>query len=96
MSCSSADASPIRGSFVRAQFDYIVLLSAPAAVMVERLTHGGTVPMGKHPEEVARSLHFNETVEPRLRSIAHVEVDPRTPVDEILAAILTLVRALRG
>jgi len=76
---------------VSKQFDYIVLLSAPAAVMVERLADRESNLYGKHPEEVARSLHFKETVEPRLRSIAHLEVDASAPVDEVVAAVLRLV-----
>lgn len=59
------------------RFDYIVLLSAPAAVMVERLIDREGNRYGKHPGEVACSLHFKETVEPRLRAIAHLEVDAR-------------------
>ncbi|MGI8528948.1 MAG: AAA family ATPase [Geodermatophilaceae bacterium] len=73
------------------QFDYIVLLSAPAAVMVERLTDREGDLYGKHPEEVARSLYFKETVEPRLRSLAHLEIDASGPLDDVVAAVLRLV-----
>ncbi len=82
--------APNQGRF-HEQFDYIVLLSAPADVMVERLTERGSNLYGKHPEEVARSLYFKETVEPRLRSIAHLEVDTSVPVDEVVTAVLRLV-----
>jgi dephospho-CoA kinase len=75
------------------QFDSIVLLSAPAAVMVERLADRDTNSYGKHPEEVARSLQFKETVEPRLRSIAHLEVDTSAPLDEVVAAVLEFARS---
>lgn len=73
------------------RFDHIVLLSAPAAVMVERLTDREGNRYGKHPGEVARSLRFKETVEPRLRAIAHLEVDASRPLDEVVAAVLRLV-----
>jgi len=73
------------------QFDHIVLLSAPAAVMVERLTVRTSNVYGKQPEEVARSLHFKETVEPRLRAIAHLEIDTTLCLDEVVAAVLELV-----
>ena len=36
------------------QFDHIVLLTAPAAVIVARLATRTTNPYGKHPDEVAR------------------------------------------
>jgi adenylate kinase family enzyme len=72
------------------QFDYVVLLSAPAPVMVERLTNRKGSRYGTHPEEVARSLQFKETVEPRLRAVAHLEVDTSAPLDEVVAAIIKL------
>jgi dephospho-CoA kinase len=81
--------APNLGKF-REQFDSIVLLSAPAPVMVERLTHRETNSYGKDPEEVARSLQFKETIEPRLRSIAHLEVDTSASPDEVVAAVLRL------
>jgi dephospho-CoA kinase len=81
--------APNLGKF-HEQFDSIVLLSASAAVMVERLADRETNSYGKGPEEVARSLHFKETIEPRLRSIAHLEVDTSASLDEVVAAVLEL------
>lgn len=74
------------------QFDHIVLLSAPAAVMVARLTDRAGNRYGSHPDEIARSLEFKETIEPRLRAVADVEVDTSARLDEVLAAVLRLVR----
>jgi shikimate kinase len=56
------------------QFDYVVLLSAPSKVLVERLATRTTNPFGKRPDEVARVLGLLETVEPLLRRAAGVEI----------------------
>jgi dephospho-CoA kinase len=74
------------------QFDHIVLLSAPAPVLVERLATRTTNPYGKRPEEVAEVLHNQQTVEPLLRNVATLELDARAPVEELLESILDLVR----
>lgn len=80
--------SPNQGQF-HEQFDAIVLLSAPAEVMVERLTRRGG-DYGKHPEEVVRSLELKETVEPMLRAAADLEIDTSAPLDEVVEAVLEL------
>jgi putative protein kinase ArgK-like GTPase of G3E family len=46
-------------------------------------------------ELARRSLRCKETVEPRLRSIAHAEIDTTAPVDDVVTALLTLARAGR-
>jgi shikimate kinase len=84
--------SPNQGKFYP-QFDHIVLLTAPAAVMVERLATRTTNPYGKHPDEVARVLALQQTVEPLLRRGAGVEVDTRAPLDQVVATILRLVQS---
>lgn len=48
------------------QFDHVVLLSAPAAVIVERLATRTNNSYGKHPDEVARVLGLLQTIEPLL------------------------------
>ena len=73
------------------QFDHVVLLSAPASVLVERLATRTSNPYGKHPDEVARVLLLKETVEPRLRSAADLEIDTRAPLDEVVGRVLRLV-----
>jgi len=69
-----------------------VLLNAPAAVIVERLATRTTNPYGKHPDEVARVLYLQQTVEPLLRRGAGLEVDTSTPLDQVVGAILRLVQ----
>lgn len=75
------------------QFDEVILLSAPAEVIVERLATRTTNPYGKRPAEVARTLELIETVEPLLRRIATHEIDTSAPLDEMVASILRLAQA---
>ncbi len=73
------------------QFDHIVLLSAPAALIAERLATRTTNDYGKHPDEVARVLDQQHTVEPLLRRAAGHEIDTSTPLDQVVATVLQLV-----
>ena len=75
------------------QFDHIVLLSAPADVIVERLRTRTNNPYGKHPDEVARVLGLVEQVEPLLRRAAGHEIDTSARLDDVVATLLRLVRA---
>ena len=75
-----------------AQFDHIVLLSAPARVIVERLATRTNNPYGKHPDELARVLWHLQTVEPLLRRGASLEVDTSAPVAQVIETILGLVQ----
>lgn len=74
------------------QFDHIVLLSVPVPVLIERLTTRTTNPYGKHPDELAQTLEFVQTVEPSLRRSATLEIDTRAPLEEVITAILDHVR----
>jgi ribose 1,5-bisphosphokinase PhnN len=78
--------SPNLGRF-RDRFTGVVLLSVPAEVMADRLTHRTTNLYGKEPEELARSLEFKETVEPLLRGTADLELDAGVPLAEVVARI---------
>jgi dephospho-CoA kinase len=75
------------------QFDLIVLLSAPASVIVERLRTRTTNQYGKRPEEVARVLSLKESVEPLLRRAAGYEIDTSAPLEEVVATLLRLVQS---
>ena len=70
------------------RFDDIVLLSAPAEVLVERLTTRTTNPYGKEPAEIAETLEYLETVEPLLREAATLEVVTTVPVEKVADIIL--------
>jgi hypothetical protein len=69
-----------------------VLLSAPAALMAERLATRSTNPYGRQPAEAARALQLKQTVEPRLRSVADLEIDTSAPLDHVVAEVLRLAR----
>lgn len=73
------------------RFDHIVLLSVPKEIIVARLTTRTNNSYGKHPEELAETLAYVETVEPLLRKGATLEVDTRAPVDEVVGMILAHV-----
>lgn len=72
------------------EFRHIILLSAPAEVLIERLTHRTNNPYGKRPEERAEVLHYLETVEPLLRGGATHEIDTTQPLEQVVERILTL------
>jgi shikimate kinase len=74
------------------QFDHVVLLSAPPAIIVERLRTRTTNDYGKHPDEVARVLRLLQTVEPLLRRVATHELDTSASVEDVVAALLRLDR----
>jgi hypothetical protein len=84
--------APTRGKFYP-QFDHIVLLTTPAAVIVERLANRTTNPYGEHPDEVARTLYLQQTVEALLRRGAGLEVDTTAPLDQVVATVLRLVQS---
>jgi dephospho-CoA kinase len=73
------------------QLDQIILLSAPAPILVERLMTRTNNPYGKRPEELAEVLYYLETVEPRLRRGATHEVDASAPLQKVLETILSVV-----
>jgi dephospho-CoA kinase len=76
-----------------AQFDHIVLLSAPLETLVERLATRSNNSYGKAPEELGRFLDDVETVEPLLRRVASHEVRTTVPVNEVVTTVLRLVDA---
>jgi shikimate kinase len=73
------------------QFDHVVLLSAPADVIVERLATRTNNPYGKHRDEVARVLELRELVEPLLRRAAGHEIDTSASLDDIVSTLLRIV-----
>ncbi|WP_264069798.1 AAA family ATPase [Mycolicibacterium komossense] len=75
------------------RFAHIVLLSAPADVLTERLTTRRTNPYGQDPAELAETLGHVETVEPLLRAAATVEVVTTVPVERVADIVLAHVSA---
>lgn len=74
-------------------FDTMILLSAPAEVLLERLLSRTNNPYGKHPHERAAVLGYLKTVEPLLRQRAGHEIDTRAPLDQVVATIVQIAAA---
>jgi dephospho-CoA kinase len=79
--------APNQGRF-RDRFDHMILLSAPAETMAERLRTRTTNPYGQDEADVARSLEMKALVEPMLRATADLEIDTRRPLDEVVETVL--------
>jgi dephospho-CoA kinase len=72
------------------RFDHVVLLSAPAPVLMERLLTRTNNRYGKRSEERREVLHYLATVEPRLRRVADHEIVTTAPIEEVVSAVLHL------
>jgi dephospho-CoA kinase len=79
--------SPNQGKFYP-QFDHVILLTAPASTIIERLATRTNNPYGKHPEEIERTLHLQQTIEPLLRHSATFEIDTTIPLHDVVAEVL--------
>jgi AAA domain len=66
------------------QFDHVALLSAPAAVLLARVSARDNNPYGKRPGERALILRYLDEVEPRLRATATIEIDASAPISEVV------------
>jgi hypothetical protein len=84
--------APNQGKFYP-KFDHIILLTAPADNIVERLAARTTNPFGKRPDEVARALDLKKSIEPLLRRTAGYEIDTMEPIDRVVERILQFVGA---
>jgi dephospho-CoA kinase len=72
------------------RFDEIVLLSAPAEVLLERIDSRTTNPFGKSVEERERIFADLADVEPLLRATCTVELDATQPVEAVVARLAAL------
>ena len=73
------------------RFDHVVLLTAPTAVMTERLANRTNNPYGKGPDELAEVLELKENIEPALRRSCDLEIDTSIPLEEVVTKILDRV-----
>lgn len=73
-----------------ARFDHVVLLSAPAEVLLERIALRTNNAYGKAPEEAAQVLANLREIEPKLRRIATCEIDATRPVEEVVERVCAL------
>lgn len=74
------------------RFDHVVLLSAPAEVILERVRVRTSNAYGSTQEDQREILHNLDSVEPVLRATATLELDATRPLLEIVDAIESLLR----
>lgn len=72
------------------RFDEIVLLSAPLAVVLDRVANRDTNPFGKTADERERIIADTARIEPLLRSSATIEIDTREPLAEVVDRLAAL------
>jgi len=77
------------------RFSHIILMSAPADLIKERLASRTENPYGTRPEELAEVLHHLEWLEPLLRRSATHEIVTTMPLDRVVTTVLSLVGASR-
>jgi len=74
------------------RFDAVVLLSAPADVLLGRIAERTTNTFGKDDEQRRRILDDLAAVEPLLRASATYELDARCPLAEVVDALDAIAR----
>lgn len=72
------------------RFDYVVLLSAPVDLLIERVKTRTNNPYGRTVEQQAEIRNYVAEVEPLLRQGASLELDGRRPVGELADTIQSL------
>jgi adenylate kinase family enzyme len=74
------------------RFDAVVLLSAPAQVILDRIANRTTNDYGKDPEERGLILSQLGWVEPLLRATCTHEIDASRPIDEVVDELIAVGR----
>ena len=77
------------------RFDAVVLLTAPANVILERVASRESNAFGKRDAERDRILYDLATVEPLLRARATAEIDTRAPLDEVVDGLESIADTVR-
>ena len=77
-------------------FDFRVLLTAPTAVLVERLRTRTNNSYGRDDRELAQVLADRDEVEPLLRRSADLVLSTTVPTVELADALLRRIAELRG
>ena len=77
------------------RFDAVVLLTAPANVILERVASRESNAFGKRDAERDRILYDLATVEPLLRAGATAEIDTRAPLDEVVDGLESVAQTVR-
>lgn len=76
------------------RFDAIVLLTAPEAVLRERVLRRTSHDFGKDAAEWSRILADLREVEPQLRRVATHELLTDRPIDEVVEDVLAIIDSL--
>ncbi|MGW4249470.1 AAA family ATPase [Nocardia sp. NPDC004722] len=74
-----------------ARFAQVVLLSAPEAVLLERVANRTGNAFGKTAGQRDRIRADIAEIEPRLRSVATVEIDTRAPLSDVVETLAGLM-----
>ncbi len=74
------------------RFDEIVLLSAPAEVILDRIERRTSNDYGKAPVERDLILADLASVEPRLRATCNHKIDATRPLDEVVDELVAIGR----
>ena len=75
------------------RFDAVVLLSAPAEVIIDRVEHRTTNNYGKTLAERELILHDLATVEPLLRAACSHELDAGRSLNDVVADLIAISEA---
>jgi dephospho-CoA kinase len=74
------------------RFDAVVLLSAPAEVLLERIARRTTSDYGKSPEERELILTHLREIEPLLRATCTHEIDATQPLSAVVERLVEIGR----
>ena len=74
------------------RFDHVVLLSAPEAIILERVQRRVTNPYGSTKAERVEIRENLRSIEPLLRRGATIEIDATRPLVDVAGEIMSLVR----
>jgi len=76
------------------RFDAVVLLSAPASVLLDRVTRRTNNTYGGTPRDRAELLADLAEIEPALRERCTHELDASRPLDEVVAELIEIARTV--
>jgi dephospho-CoA kinase len=74
-------------------FNHVVLLSAPADIILTRIANRGNNNYGKSPEERELILQHLAEVEPLLRATATAEMDASLPLEDVVEQLERLANS---
>jgi len=90
--CGSAENEEV----VRDLFDHMICLGADNQTIRDRLETRTTNAFGKHPEELAAVLGWNDDAEARYRRLGATIIDGTQPPSDVVDAILTAAAKTLG